>query len=256
MEKKRKHNFVDRTGERHINKEGCWGEIIEYVSNRSCTVKFDNGFVAYNRQYGDVTRGRIKNLLFKSVYGVGYEGIGKYKISNGGIHTREYARWHGMLTRAYDPLYHARFPTYKDVTVCEEWHCFQNFAEWFEDNYNPEIMEDWALDKDVLCKDCKVYSPSNCDFIPPEINGMLTSSKATRGECLIGVTLVNGRYAARCNVNGITEPFGTYDTELEAFYAYKAAKEAEIKRVANKYRGQITERMYVALMNYEVKVTD
>lgn len=49
-----------------------------------------------------------------------------------------------------------------------------------------------------------------------------------------------------------------YNTEEEAFYAYKDAKERYIKSVAEKYfqEGKITKRVYNALMKYEVEITD
>ena len=49
---------------------------------------------------------------------------------------------------------------------------------------------------------------------------------------------------------------GLFDTEVEAFYAYKEDKEKYVKYLAEKYREQIDFRVYNALMNYEVKITD
>ena len=49
-----------------------------------------------------------------------------------------------------------------------------------------------------------------------------------------------------------------YNTIEDAFYAYKQAKEAHIKEVATQYYkdGKITEKVYNALMNYKVEITD
>ena len=49
---------------------------------------------------------------------------------------------------------------------------------------------------------------------------------------------------------------GFFNTELEAFNAYKKAKEAFIKEQASKFKSQIDPRAYNALMNYEVNITD
>lgn len=51
---------------------------------------------------------------------------------------------------------------------------------------------------------------------------------------------------------------GYFATPEEAFQAYKTAKEAYIKEVANEYYsdGRITKRVYDALMRYEVEITD
>lgn len=52
------------------------------------------------------------------------------------------------------------------------------------------------------------------------------------------------------------EYLGSFQNPNEAFEAYKKAKEAHIKVLANKYKDQIDPRAYDALMRYEVKITD
>ena len=47
-----------------------------------------------------------------------------------------------------------------------------------------------------------------------------------------------------------------FKTEIEAFNAYKQAKEAFIKEQANKWKSEIDPRAYEALMNYTVEITD
>ena len=49
---------------------------------------------------------------------------------------------------------------------------------------------------------------------------------------------------------------GTYDTPEEAFYAYKPVKEAHIKSLAEKWKDQIDPRVYEALMNWTIEITD
>ena len=49
---------------------------------------------------------------------------------------------------------------------------------------------------------------------------------------------------------------GRFDTEIEAFNAYKVAKELYVKELANKWKDQIDERAYYALMSYQVEITD
>ena len=55
---------------------------------------------------------------------------------------------------------------------------------------------------------------------------------------------------------GRSEYLGCFKTELEAFNAYKKAKESFIKEQAEKWKSQIDERAYEALMNYEVSIDD
>ena len=55
---------------------------------------------------------------------------------------------------------------------------------------------------------------------------------------------------------GNREWLGYFKTELEAFKAYKIAKEAFVKEQANKFKSQIDPRAYEALMKYTVEITD
>ena len=49
---------------------------------------------------------------------------------------------------------------------------------------------------------------------------------------------------------------GRFNTPEEAFYTYKEAKEKEIKRVADLYKDRIPQKLYDAMYNYEVEITD
>ena len=55
---------------------------------------------------------------------------------------------------------------------------------------------------------------------------------------------------------GKQEHLGYFKTEIEAFNAYKQAKEAFVKEQAEKWKSQVDIRAYNALMNYEVEITD
>ena len=55
---------------------------------------------------------------------------------------------------------------------------------------------------------------------------------------------------------GKREYLGCFKTEIEAFNAYKQAKESFIKEQANKWKGKIDPRAYNALMSYEVSIDD
>ena len=75
-----------------------------------------------------------------TVYGIGCLGIGDYKArkESKGM-TKEYVMWTNMLSRCYgqpyqdNPINSAR---YAECTVCEEWHNFQNFAKWCNEQPN------------------------------------------------------------------------------------------------------------------------
>ena len=193
----------------------------------------------------------------KLVYGV---GVNDYKgnTKNNHVHIPSYHTWGQMLKRCYSKEYLDKRPTYRGCSVCEEWSSFSNFKKWFDDNY----VEGYSLDKDILFKNNKLYSPDTCCFVPNEINVLLCKSDAKRGHTPIGVyerKLVNGSsYMAYLNKNGNRINLGTFYSVEEAFLAYKQAKESYIKDLATQYYNheKITKKVYDALMRYEVEITD
>ena len=109
----------------------------------------------------------IKNPYHPAVYGIGYIGEGE------GEKGRVYNIWKKVLQRCYSKEYHIKKPTYIGCSVVKEWLNFQNFAKWYKKNYKPETMEGWHLDKDILVKGNKIYSPETCCFVPADINSLL-----------------------------------------------------------------------------------
>lgn len=49
---------------------------------------------------------------------------------------------------------------------------------------------------------------------------------------------------------------GLYNTPEEAFEVYKYYKEKNIKEVADYYKDKIPQKLYDAMYNYEVEITD
>ena len=96
-------------------------------------------------------------------------------------------------------------------------------------------------------------------FLPAEINSLLVKSDKIRGKHPIGVSW-NKRdevFVAKVKKSkGKSEYLGSFKTELEAFNAYKEAKESFVKEQANKWKGKIDERAYNTLMSYTVEITD
>lgn len=169
-----------------------------------------------------------------------------------------YATWMNMLARCYNEHYIAETPTYKNCNVCDEWKLYSNFEKWFNDPSNG-YMEGYCLDKDIIVKGNKTYSPETCCFVPNEINALFIKHDSKRGKYPIGVSLHNKKYCARINVFKKGSVWlGVFETPELAFSAYKKAKEDYIKSMALEYysQGKITERVYNALMKYEVEITD
>lgn len=246
-----------RVGETFINRQGCKFEITEYFNALNCTIKFFDkvGTILYNNRYGHVKVGNVKNPNLPRVFGVGYIGTGKYITRINKKRTHFYTLWKAMLARCYDEKHLVKRPSYRDIGVCIEWHNFQNFAKWYEENYNPETMQGWDLDKDLICYDCKEYSPENCVFLPSEINMLFTKKRASK-EYPMGVSNVKGRYRASIYRYGATKVLGFFNTPEEAFKVYKETKEKHIKEVADLWKDKISDRIYQAMYNFEINITD
>ena len=180
------------------------------------------------------------------------------KGTNKVIH--EYNLWKGVLERVYSPSLHARRPSYKNSCVDPQWHSFKLFFEDIRNliGYEDSKQNGWHLDKDILVKGNKLYSKDTCCFVPIEINSLLTHSKVNRGEYPVGVYLLkdSNKFRAKLYKNGRSNCLGTYSSPEEAFFAYKEAKEIQIKEVATKWKDQIDPRVYAALMNWEVEIDD
>ena len=246
--------MVNRIGQENINNQGCMMAIIEYRKNKDIDVQFEDGTIVTNREYGDFKKGAIKNPNHASIYDIGYIGQGNYNYKD---NKDSYEAWRGMIRRCYDSQCLSKNPTYIGCTVCDEWHCFQNFAEWYYDNYYEIEDQSMALDKDIICKGNKTYSPDTCVFVPKCINSIFTKRDRDRGNLPIGVNYHQNKYRVSCNNgSGHIVHLGYYDTPEEAFDVYKQYKEQLIKDVADEYRDLIPEVLYNAMINYEVEIND
>ena len=241
------------------NNNGERMTIVRYGGKADIDVQFDDGTIVKHREYKDFEKGNVKNPMTPSLFGVGFIGIGRFKsVDENGKETKCHKVWESMLQRCYDPKYQETHPTYKGCIVCKEWHNFQVFAEWYyEHYYELESNEMMTLDKDILHKGNKVYSPNTCVLVPVSINNLFVKSNNSRGNCPIGVTKNGNKFRARLSKgNGKPIHLGLYNTPEEAFLVYKKAKEAYIKEVAEEYKGKIDNRAYEAMMNYEVEIDD
>ena len=258
-------NKIDRTGEERLNNFGSRMIITEYRSRKDIDIYFpEYDWIAKHIEYKNFKNGNIKCPYEKRVYGVGYIGEGKYKASENRKNTKCYDTWCKMLQRCYDPKLHEKHLTYVDCKVCDEWLCFQNFAEWFYNNYYEIDDERMCLDKDILHKGNKIYSPNNCVFVPHNINLLFVKCDKSRGNCPIGISYHKRgkKFVARCNVYDFKENkselkyLGCYDTSEEAFKIYKEFKEQNIKDVADHYKDLIPVKLYDVMYNYQVEITD
>ena len=228
-------------------------KVVEYINHREVIVEFlDTGYVT-KATSSSIKKGLVKDKHMPLVKGVGCCDIST--IDSNGKRLKEYQAWIAMLSRCYDEKYSNKYPTYKDCEVSDSFKNFSMFKSWCD---TQTILDDYVLDKDILVKGNKTYSEDTCCFVPDALNLLFVNNKASRGKFPIGVTKAReNRFRARLNKGrGVKEHLGYYNTQEEAFLAYKDAKEAYIKEVANKWKDNIDPRVYEALMNWEVDITD
>ena len=232
-------------------------KIVEYKSSTEVDVKFEDTGYETTTHMRLITQGEVKDCFQPTVQGFGIIGDECIRDNNGTI-LETYRKWESMLDRVYgrgckkdmtNPYYNA--------SVSEDFRWFSDFKAWCEKQigfYN----KGWALDKDILVKANKVYSPETCCFVPSEINTLLIKRDKLRGEYPVGVGFYKplNKYVSRLSAYGRPRNLGYFSSVSEAFYAYKEAKETHIKEVANKWKDQIDPRVYEALMSYEVEITD
>ncbi len=262
-----KHSTTkNKIGEIGYNNFGSKMIIVEYRNNRDIDVYFPQyDWTFKNTYYSVFKNGEISCLYERRTYRIGYIGEGKYKIHDeNGKMTKCYRAWYDMLRRCYDSKHHEKYPTYKNCKVCDEWLNFQNFAKWYYDNYYEIEGEIMCLDKDILVKGNKMYSPKTCIFVPHNINTLFIKNDKSRGECPIGVTYNkrDKKFSAQCSIYNFEEDkkeykyLGNYATPKEAFTSYKEFKEKYIKKIADEYKDKIPQKLYNAMYKYEVEITD
>ena len=250
-------NYKDCVGKVFKSKSSGDFKILKYNNNENVEIQFLNTGYETTVQLINIKSGSIKDPYSPSVYGVGILGT-KYQAKINGVITKEYDLWHSMLRRCYSDASKKRYPTYESCEVSDKFKSYEYFYEWCNSQVGFS-NKDWHLDKDLLVKGNKVYSEDSCVFIPQEINKVLVKCTASRGEHLIGVYWCKKGKAFKAQISknkGKQEYLGYFKSELEAFNAYKTAKESFIKEQANKWKSQIDPRVYNALMNYQVEITD
>lgn len=230
--------------------------ILEYNAANDVKIKFlETGFVdtVFATQ---MHTGRVRDYMKPLIEGKGIIGA---KLTTEERKHKAYKNWVRILMRCYNENHIRKHPTYSGCSVSEFFLTYTNFRGWYVKQKNWD-NPDFVLDKDLLSpKDNKVYSEETCVFLPKEVNGLLTTTKAKRGNLPIGVCKPQkhrtGFRACICK-NGKDVELGLFNNIEEAFIVYKAAREDYLKEKANQWRDKLDIKAYNALMNYQVQITD
>lgn len=196
---------------------------------------------------------------YNLVYGVGVKGM-KYPTKQNKKHLTEYKVWASMLMRCYSKSQTMRKPCYENCTVSDNFKSYVFFYEWCQEQTGFKKKDEsgriWQLDKDLLIKGNKHYSEDACVFIPKEINTVLLARERDRSATGIGNYYDDSAYVVQCSVKGRQKVLGRFKTQQEALNLYKTFKEGYVKTIAEKWKGIVDDRVYQALINYEVNIDD
>lgn len=191
----------------------------------------------------DIMKGLISNPYCKNVYNTGFIGDGIYKAwdSDKGRNTKCYKVWYSMMTRCYA----GEDPAYLNVTVCEDWHNFQNFAKWYH-SQKFSNLRDYDIDKDI--KGGTTYNPENCLIIPRVLNSALVNIRR------YSPNLSGNVYVVRISTFGKSRHIGRFKDKKQAVKAYYKEKVAYLRELLYRLDSVIDERTKTGIENLIIEI--
>lgn len=186
----------------------------------------------------------------KLIYGIGIndsaEPVSWYTLNGKREMCKIYSKWVCILQRCYSDYGLSENPTYRGVTICDDWKYFTKFKSWVQS----QTWEDLDLDKDILIHGNKVYAPDLCVFVDQKVNNFLTERKMTSNPYPTGVVFLNhlNKFKAAChNVKTKQQKhIGLFETAEEAHLAWLFYKLEQAKSLASE---QTDQRVAVALIS-------
>ena len=181
------------------------------------------------------------------IYGIGDTGGVPTKINT--KHFKYYKVWFKMLRRCYGyDSFHKEH--YSECSVSEDFKSLPKFKAWCESQRGYDEYG-WELDKDILVKGNKLYSPETCCFVPKEINNSFKTYSKRKVDLPQGVYLAkNGRsFYSKCSVGGKHLSSHWVSTVEEAELLYVKLKQKTVKILADKYKLQLDTRVYNSLVS-------
>jgi len=167
--------------------------------------------------------------------------------------------WDGIQRRCNPDNWNGSLLNYKGCWCCDEWLSYKNFKIWYEENTYNIDGENLDIDKDIIVRGNKLYSPDTCVLVPHGINCIFRKRTHPKFNHPVGVVIdrKTGKYRARCR-DGKLILWGTifHNTPHEAFVEYKELKESLIKKHAELYKPLIPKVVYEAMINYQVSIYD
>lgn len=146
-----------------------------------------------------------------------------------------YCIWSDLIRRTHCPKFQNKNPTYKNTSIVPEWYYFSNFYKWA----SKFDITDKHLDKDLLIPNNKVYGPTQCMFVPYEVNVFINTSRGN-AKHMLGTKYESDRnkFCCRC-VGFITKKritIGRYLTEADAHKAWQRFKIRQFDVLIERYK--------------------
>lgn len=158
---------------------------------------------------------------FKNEDGMWSSGYGKDGKT---YHTKASAVWHAMRQRCGVGGSKKANTAYIDCVMSENFLKFQFFAEWCQTQIGYGLPN-YQIDKDILVNGNRVYSETNCVFVPQELNSFFCARSGPVSDLPKGVTRSKNNYLARFAPASVSGYLGTYKTVEEAAQAYQNARD-------------------------------
>lgn len=144
-------------------------KVLGYLGKSEYSICFiETKYVAKYTKY-KILKGEVRDILSPTLYNIGRLGD-KYFTAH-----FLYGRWKSMMSRCYNTK-DVSYPNYgaKGITVCDRWYNFSNYVDdvILLEGYNEELVKTrkLQLDKDVINREAKIYSPETCKWVTQSEN--------------------------------------------------------------------------------------
>lgn len=240
--------------------EGYNVKVLNYIDKYNVVIQFEDGFIM-TVSLAALRAGSIKNPFKPNKHGA-YFGYGDYTKR---YHIKIYTTWSNIFKRldVENQINNSRNNVYKNVSICEEWYNYQNFAQWYDiyiSSLNPDLYDEYQIDKDILQWELeyKIYSPQTCCLVPKQINlafSNLYRDRIKEPDLPMGVHKNSNKYSINISIGGSSPYIGNFDTASEAFEQYKYHKEKYLHDIAKYYLSinAIHKDIYDAICRIEIK---
>lgn len=200
--------------------KGYFLEVVEYNRHDNIIVKcLGVSEDTFKVRANALRIKQVRNPFARNCFGVGYLGMGEFKTGGAKKGTLEYKAWMGMLQRVYGDV----LVCYLGCTVHQHWHNFQNFAKWYTSQRF--YGRGYHMDKDLLSRGVKIYSPETCCLLPVEINSLIVQLNEKINGLPVGVHHHrNGRFKSTIRMNRKHTFLSVYETIEDAKKAFYSAK--------------------------------